>query len=206
MKKRKVRMFGAKCPLGSQCKKGDSYIKSCRTRADAQWYAENHLEKSTYHNLTRSEVDQMMSTRVVIDSWMVQDETASAQERQEDPNWWRWSCKRSWTAPEEPPAPSTGAMGAHTKALVDDAATAMAIAGPGAGGGTAIQRLAQQRVQLSYNEIAACVDALRRARYAAQAAKALCEKAAKAFNEEERCLDCCHEVVKSYLPGFNVER
>ena len=114
------------------------------------------------------------------------------------PNWWWWS-QRQWSEPAE-----SGAMGANTKALVDDAA--MAVAGPGAGGQTAIQRLAQQRVQLSYNEIAACVDALRRARYAAQAAKALCEKAAKAFNEEERCLDCCHEVVRSYLPEFNLQR
>ena len=145
-----------------------------------------------------------MAKSVVIDEWMVQDETASAQERQEDPNWWRWS-KRQWTAPEEPPAPSTGAMGAHTKALVDDAAMSVA-QGKGGDNRTAIQRLAAQHVQLGYNEIAACVDALRRARYAAQAAKALREKAAKAFSEEERCLECCHEVMRSYLPEFHLQR
>ena len=198
MRKRKVTMYGAKCPLGSQCKKGESYIKSCRTKKDAAWYAENHLMKSTYHVLKKEEVKELMKTRVEIEEWEIEEESASAAERSEDPNWWKWNQRQPMgPAHAQVPVP----MGKATQALVDDAAVA---------GATALQRLSQKTVNMGYNELAACVDALRRAKYAANAAKSLCERAAKAFTEEERCLSCCHDVVRSYLPDApgvpNLER
>ena len=139
-----------------------------------------------------------MQHRVEIDEWQIEEECASAAERQEDPNWWRWSQRQGMgTAPAPPQVP----MGKATQALADDAAVA---------GATALQRLSQKTVNMGYNELAACVDALRRAKYAANAAKSLCERAAKAFTEEERCLSCCHDVVRSYLPDApgvpNLER
>ena len=191
-------------PPGSQCKKGDSYIKSCRTKKDAVWYAENHLLKSSYHSLQKQEVKELMQMRVEIDEWEIEEECASAAERQEDPNWWRWSQRQGMgTAPtmEMAPAHPQVPMGKATQALVDDAAVA---------GATALQRLSQKTVNMGYNEVAACVDALRRAKYAANAAKSLCERAARAFTEEERGLSCCHDVVRSYLPDApgvpNLER
>ena len=56
-------------------------------------------------------------------------------------------------------------------------------------------------VQLSEMQIRACVDSLKRAKTSAESAGNLCSKAARAFNEEVKCIQQCVEVVESYVPS-----
>ena len=55
-------------------------------------------------------------------------------------------------------------------------------------------------ITLGYQQYVACIDSLQRAAYAAEASQALCQKAARAFEDEAYCLKRCKCILESFMP------
>ena len=61
-------------------------------------------------------------------------------------------------------------------------------------------------ITMPYSQYAACCDSLRRAEFAVEASHALCKKAARAFADEQACLQKCADIFKSFDPAASSTR
>ena len=178
---REVTIYGYLCPLSSQCKKGESWVKTCRTAEDASWYLTNHLRYSSYHKLSKDEADAWLDVcDLQIDT--VTEEETSKKFSAEDPSWHLRVMAPGARIPMAPPYPPPS-MTVCTLADMN------------------LRRTSQDRVVLTHGELLACADAIRRAKNAANMAQTLCSKATQSFREEEKCLEACHAVLMSYVAG-----
>ena len=176
---REVTIYGYLCPLSSQCKEGESWVKTCRTAEDASWYLTNHLRYSSYHKLSKDEADAWLDVcDLQIDT--VTEEETSKKFSAKDPSW-------------------------HLRVMAPGASRHPPYAQPSMTVCTVadmnLRRTSQDRVVLAHGELLACADAIRRAKNAANMAQTLCIKATQSFKEEEKCLEACHAVLMSYVAG-----
>jgi len=201
-----VLMYGFKCPLGSQCKKGEnSVIKGCTVYEDAVWAVENHLMRSPYHELAEQETKDLVQT-LQPEMWMEKPKKVEPKVEKQK---------------KEHRHPGTGAEGSGSRRRDDSRSprrthTSTRSAGRGRKDrNEPMQQLARRAdrtlaprtpqsapdrvITFSEVEFKSCVDSLRRAKFASEAAANLCYKAARVFEEENRCIEQCQGVLESFL-------
>ena len=163
-----VTIYSGYCPLGSGCSKKGSCLGKAMTVEKCRDIVKNHLMMSTYHELAEEDAESYV-------------DTAEFMESQEPLAWW------------------TDDMSARKKSKGSDS-VAVAVRPRGAlvAVSTEVRDRASQVAGITFGQLDACVDSLRRAHNAAEASAALCIKAAKAFQEEAKCIKACCDVLESF--------
>jgi len=215
-----VTCFGYKCPLASQCKKGAKCTKTCSSQEDAEWNILQHLEKSPYHQLSPDEAREAFAG---CECEMWEEAAKTAQKKVEEEESWqpKWAARGRSSGHLSTATGSGGGRRSRSRrqGRRSRSRQARSAAGGSAGprqprtppehvvarrnrSGHDLMELGGQTVPetitLGYQQYLACCDSLRRAQYAAEASQALCQKAARAFEDEAICIRRCSEIFDSY--------
>ena len=163
-----VTIWSGYCPLGSVCSKKGSCLGKAMTLEKCRDIVKNHLMMSTYHELADDDAESYL-------------ETAEFVESEEPLEWW------------------TEDMSARQKSKkADSVAVAVRPRGAMVAVPKEVRDRATQVAGITFGQLDACVDSLRRAHNAAEASAAVCTKAAKAFQEEAKCIRACCDVLESF--------
>ena len=178
--------WGGKCPCSSQCTKGGATIKTCWNYEDAVQSVINHLVTSPYHGITKEEAEALVNYDL-IDCW-----TVTKKEWQEHQD--AMKKRESWKPRPEAKRPRQAIGDGHEHS---SGSSGPAVSNSRAGTGM---------ITLSEVQLQAINDSLKRAKVSAKSAAQLCQRAARAFQEEANCIEQCQETVESFLPmGFTMD-
>ena len=149
------------CPLGEQCSKKGSHLKTCASEEEARAALVHHLRYSPYHELD-SETAMCMAQVCEISSW--KQEAAKKKPDEDDSSWWD-SRKRKWQDESWRSGSSSRQSGdgwgsgwAYHDAM-QQPAQALHLQISGATAHT-------KQITLSKTELQACIDSLKRAKTA----------------------------------------
>ena len=176
-------VWGAYCPLGSHCKKGNSCMCKKDSQESAKRFLINHLVSSPYHLCTEEEAVSFAET-ANIESW---EEPVESVKRTRDEERYGWAASRKRQKTMPMPRPVFPVLPEILGGTGEDPADYRMVP------------LRNDRVLMSKQELKNISDSLRRAKGACDAAEKLCTKAARAFAEESDCVKQCKEVVDSFM-------
>jgi len=199
-----VFLFVARCPLGEQCsKKGGILAKSPdeeKVRQAIAW----HLQASPYHELTKEKAEHEAAV-AELDGWEV-SKSELVQDDDDEANWYA-NRSKGHKPRRKPASPRRSRSRSRSRRRRGSASTdgRRGSASTDRGGVPAefaLMRFSHKGTAgnpVSDIDIRSCVDALRRAKNAADTAASLCSKASRAFTEEGVVIGNCMSVLESYL-------